>query len=442
MMKRIAEASARFKARIAGVFYLLNILTGGAALFVRGRLGFVAIVIATACYIAVTLLFYDIFKPVNRSLSLLAAFFGLAGCAIGALSPLHLSPFHINSLVFFGLYCLLIGYLIFRSTFLPRTLGALMAFGGLGWLTFLSPPLANYLSPYNLAPGLLGEGALTLWLLVVGVNEQRWKEQASAAGERRFVACHTPLIQSLAKEVKSMSTPVSTNRLEPAQHTAAKVAGFLYLFTMVTANFAEFYARGRLIVAGDAVQTAKNIGASERLFRLGTVSNLITFAAVVPLVVALYVVLKPINRNVALLAAFWRLAECSIFALITLNDFVALRLLSGADYLRAFDTKQLQALAYTFVRVHDAGYLLGLVFFGLGSTVFAYLWFKSRYIPRALAAWGILSSLVVAIVTLAIIVFPSLAAVVIPVYFAPIFIFEVTLGFWLLIKGIQAPSVK
>jgi len=235
-----------------------------------------------------------------------------------------------------------------------------------------------------------------------------------------------------------MSTkPEMTLRtIESAQHTAAKVAGFLYLFTMVTANFAEFYARGRLIVDGDAVRTAKNMAASERLFRFGTVSNLITFASVVILLLALYVVLKPINRNVALLAAFWRLAECSIFALITLSDFVALRLLSGADYLRAFDTQQLQALAYTFVRAHDAGYLIGLVFFGLGSTVFAYLWFKSRYIPRALAAWGIFSSLVVAIVTLAIMVFPSLAAVVIPIYFVPIFIFEVTLGIWLLVKGI------
>jgi hypothetical protein len=184
MMERIAEASPRFKARMAGVFYLLNILTGGAALFLRGRLGFVAILIATACYIAVTLLFYDIFKPVNSSLSLLAAFFSLVGCAIGALSPFHLAPSHINSLVFFGFYCLLIGYLIFRSTFLPRILGVLMAIGGLGWLTFLSSPLANYLSPYNLAPGILGEGSLTLWLLVMAVNAQRWKEQASAAAVR------------------------------------------------------------------------------------------------------------------------------------------------------------------------------------------------------------------------------------------------------------------
>ncbi len=160
------------------------------------------------------------------------------------------------------------------------------------------------------------------------------------------------------------------------------------------------------------------------------------------MVLALYVVLKPINRNVALLAAFWRLAECSILAVITLNDFAALAFLSGADYLRAFDTPQLQALARVFISVQTAGYLIGLVFFGLGSTVFSYLWFKSRYIPRVLAAWGIFSSLVVAIVTLAIMVFPSVAAVVVPVYFAPSFIFEVTLGLWLLVKGIQAPSAE
>jgi hypothetical protein len=182
-MERISEASPGFKAKVAGVFYLLNILTGALALFVRGRLGFAAILIATSCYIVVTLLFYDIFKPVNRSLSLLAAFFGLAGCTIGALDLFHLTlP---SPLIFFGFYCLLIGYLIFRSTFLPRILGVLMAVGGMGWLTFLSPPLANNLAPYNLAPGILGEGALTVWLLVVGVNVQRWKEQASAAGERR-----------------------------------------------------------------------------------------------------------------------------------------------------------------------------------------------------------------------------------------------------------------
>jgi Domain of unknown function (DUF4386) len=182
---RIAEASPSFRARIAGAFYLLTFLTGGAALFVRGRWGSAAGLVAGAAYVAVTLLFYGLFKPVNRSLSLLAASLSLVGCALGALSPFHLDPFHINSLVFFGFYCLLIGYLIFRSTFLPRALGVLMAFGGLGWLTFLSPPLAKSLSPYILLPGILGEGALTVWLLVMGVNVQRWTERAREAGQWR-----------------------------------------------------------------------------------------------------------------------------------------------------------------------------------------------------------------------------------------------------------------
>ena len=189
MTERMTEASPRSKARIAGVFYLLTILTGAFAAFISGKLvvyGDAVSLAATACYVVVTLLFYRLFKPVDSSLSLIAAVFSLVGCVLGALSVFHLVPPYIgsvNPLVCFGVYCLLIGYLILQSTFLPRILGVLMAFGGLGWLTFLSTDLANYLSPYNLAPGILGEGALTVWLLVKGVNAQRWKEQAAAAGE-------------------------------------------------------------------------------------------------------------------------------------------------------------------------------------------------------------------------------------------------------------------
>ncbi len=179
MTDRITEASPRLIARIAGVFYLLTFLTGGVALFVRSRLGFTAGLSAGACYIAVTLLFYYLFKPVNRNLSLLAAFLSLVGCAIGPLSLFVHAASPINSLVLFGFYCLLIGYLIFRSTFLPRILGVLMAIAGLGWLTFLSLALANHLSPYIFAPGIVGEGSLMLWLLVIGINEQQWKEQAA-----------------------------------------------------------------------------------------------------------------------------------------------------------------------------------------------------------------------------------------------------------------------
>jgi hypothetical protein len=239
MMERMPEASPRPRARITGVVYLIYFLTAVLGeFFLRGmvvsgdaaitannilahqplfRLGLATGMIATAFYIAVTALFYDLFKPVNRSLSLLAAFFSLVGCAISAFGSLfQLAPFvvlggsqylsvfkmeqlralalmflELNTqaanifLVFFGVYCLLIGYLIFRSAFLPRILGVLMVFAGLGWLTFLSPPLASYLSPYILILGFVAELLLMLWLLVMGVNVQRWKEQASAAGEWR-----------------------------------------------------------------------------------------------------------------------------------------------------------------------------------------------------------------------------------------------------------------
>jgi len=181
MLKRIAGTSPRFTARMAGAFYLLTMLTAAFnEFFVRDRLGFLvnlgAGIVEVSGMVAVTLLLYAIFKPVNRGLSLLAASINLVALTFEALQRVNIG------LGFGGFYCLLIGYLIFRSTFLPRILGALMAFAGLGWLTFLSPPLANHLSPSNLASGILGEGLVMLWLLVMGVNVQRWKEQDSAAG--------------------------------------------------------------------------------------------------------------------------------------------------------------------------------------------------------------------------------------------------------------------
>jgi len=177
-----AYASAMLRsprARLAGVFYLITFVTGAYTLTARGTAGMVAGLVAGACYVVVTVLFYFLFRPVSRSLSLLAALISLAGCAIGPLGQMHFVP-RINTLVFFGFYCLLIAYLISRSTFLPRMLSVVMAIAGLGWLTFLSPALAKQLSPYNMIPGLVGEGVLTLWLLVKGVDVQRWKEQAGA----------------------------------------------------------------------------------------------------------------------------------------------------------------------------------------------------------------------------------------------------------------------
>jgi hypothetical protein len=179
LMERIAKTSPRFKARIAGVLFLLGLVSAVFGEFIVRKLEIAGDLIAVSSMIAVTLLLYDIFKPLNKGLSLLAASCNLVGLACGAL---RWNPWGVDIPVALnGFYCFLIGYLIFRSTFLPRILGALVGIAGLGWLTFVSPPLAKYLSPYNLACGLLGEGSVFLWLLVMGVNVQRWKERASAA---------------------------------------------------------------------------------------------------------------------------------------------------------------------------------------------------------------------------------------------------------------------
>lgn len=235
-MERIAEASPRFKARIAGVCQLMEAVTAACGqviipgkLVVAGNaaataanimgherlfwLGFVLSLIGVAFHIAWALLMYELLKPVNRSLSRLAAFVILVGCAIQALTILlYLAPLIILQggsslsaftpeqlqalalvflrlndyafqiyLVFFGAWCLLIGYLIFRSTFLPRILGVLLAISGLGWVTYLYPPLAHRVYPFIAAASAIGEIPLELWLIVMGVNTQRWKEQASAA---------------------------------------------------------------------------------------------------------------------------------------------------------------------------------------------------------------------------------------------------------------------
>ncbi len=181
MTERTAEQLPRTTARIAGVFYLLTILTGASGFLAAGPLRSAILLGSTACYIVVTVLFYQLFRAVSRSISALAAVFSLLGCALSVLGFFHVDAFHTNPLVLFGCYCLVIGYLILRSTFLPRVLGALMALGGLGWLTFVSLALSTYLSPYNMLPGILGETALTVWLISAGVNVQRWKEQAGAA---------------------------------------------------------------------------------------------------------------------------------------------------------------------------------------------------------------------------------------------------------------------
>jgi hypothetical protein len=245
-----------------------------------------------------------------------------------------------------------------------------------------------------------------------------------------------------------MSTNISTDHLaspttatiEPGQQTTARLVGFLYLFAMALSIFGEAFVRGRMIVPRDAVQTATNIAASETLFRLSIVTDLLLYVCDIVLFWGLYVILKRINQNAVMLATFMRIVETAILAVTTLTAFIALRLLGGGSYLDVIETAQLQALARAFLSVYGIGLSIGFVFLGLGSAVFSYVWLKSRYIPRALAWLGIFGSLILSIFSLATMVYPRVWEVMGMVYMMPMGLYEVGLGFWLLIKGIQAPA--
>jgi Domain of unknown function (DUF4386) len=219
----------------------------------------------------------------------------------------------------------------------------------------------------------------------------------------------------------------------------ARVAGLLYLLTNATAIFA-FAVSGGFMVRNDPVQTAANIAASASWFRLAVASELVTIAGVIPLAVGLYVVLKPVSRNLALLALLWRIMENCVLAVITFSTFTALALIAGGGYISAADMPAAQAMAFSFLRVHAYGFQVGFLFLGLGSTLFSYLWLKSGYIPKAIAAWGIFASAVMAVVALGIIIWPPLYGVVTMAYMAPMGIYEIGLGLWLLIKGVRLPA--
>ena len=230
---------------------------------------------------------------------------------------------------------------------------------------------------------------------------------------------------------------MTISTIDESQRKAARVAGFAYLITFATVVYVNFGIHDRLLVKNNA-ETARNILAHETLFRLGIASDLIYSIGTVVLLSALYVILKPVNRGLALLAAFWRLVWVLMWLAMTLDLFDALRLLSGTDYLRAFEAERLQALASLYLGTRFDYYYVGLLFGALASTVCGYLWFKSRFIPRALAAFGVISSAFCVACTLVFIILPNFANVVNLWWFdSPMAIFEMATSLWLLFKGLR-----
>ncbi len=231
----------------------------------------------------------------------------------------------------------------------------------------------------------------------------------------------------------------SNKIINASQHKAVKVAGFMFLFAFIVPTLNWAFVLSKLIVAENVMATAKNIMANELLFRIGITIELIMSVGLVVLATALYIILKPVNKSLALLALSLKLVEAAIVVAIVLVSFIALQILTGQAYLTAFTPEQLQAPVGFLLNRHTAMYSIPMVFLGLDMMVFSYLFFKSEYIPRKLAGFGILSFALIFIHALMFILAPKYATMPINqvIFWAPSGLFEVTIGIWLLFKGIN-----
>ncbi len=218
----------------------------------------------------------------------------------------------------------------------------------------------------------------------------------------------------------------------------ARVSGIMYLIIIVCAGFSEGYVRSTLILPGDAAATANNIADSQWLFRLGFVSDLIAFMSDLAVAVLFYVLLKPVSKTLSLVAASFRLvAHPAIASINLLNHYAALLLLSGADYLKVFETDQLHALVLLFLNAHKYGYLIVGAFFGIHCFLLGYLIFKSDLFPSILGILLVFASLGYLTESFENFLFPSYEGLFAWIVAIPAIIAELSLCLWLLLKGVK-----
>jgi hypothetical protein len=209
---------------------------------------------------------------------------------------------------------------------------------------------------------------------------------------------------------------------------------------MAIVIFGNYVLLNPLIVRGDAAETARKIMAHQTQLRLALVCFLTYSVITVVFSAASFVILKPVNWGVALAGALFRLVFAMMWLLTSLNFLGALRLLGNAGYLQVFETDRLQALARVSLAAPFDDYYVGLPFFGLSATIFAYLFLRSGYIPTALAGFGLISSAWCVVCAFTFLLFPGFGTAVNPYWFdTAMGIYELVLGLWLIIKGINLP---
>ena len=214
----------------------------------------------------------------------------------------------------------------------------------------------------------------------------------------------------------------------------SRIGGVLYLYIIVAALFAEMYVRDRLIVRGDAAATASNILGSETLFRVSVAGELVTCLCDAALAAILYLLFKPVSRSVSLLAAANRLTFAGVYTVSKFALVASLILLDDADYLRAFDPGELQALAYASIRLHAFGYGISLAFFGVHCVLLGWLVYRSGYAPRAIGVLLVMGGVGYLVHSLAQTISPTLASSLFPWIILPAFPAELGLALWLLVR--------
>ena len=229
-----------------------------------------------------------------------------------------------------------------------------------------------------------------------------------------------------------------TTNIDNSQRTAAKVAGIAGLFAFALVVFGNYVLLEPLIVPGNAADTARNILAHQTQFRLALICFLTYGIGSIVLLTALYVVLAPVNRGLALAGALFRLVFAMLWLIAPLNSLAALRFLGDASYLKVFEPDRLQALARVLIAGSFDDYYVGLPFFGLAATVCACLWLQSNYIPRGLSIVGVIASAWCVLCAVVYLIFPDFNKIVNDYIFdSPMALFELVVSFWLLFKGLR-----
>lgn len=222
------------------------------------------------------------------------------------------------------------------------------------------------------------------------------------------------------------------------QRIYARVAGFLFLWLIIT-GLAGMLTISRIVGSGTFAETAKRVVAAERLYRVALSSELIETLSALLLAFALYATLRPVDKLLAQIAMYWRLAESFIGCVGVIFGFARLRLYTSTQPFEALGTDQAEALVSLTRHAGVAAYNIGAISFSIGSIVFFYLFFKSRYIPRILSAFGVFASVIVTIICFGSLIVPEHAGTL-QYGWAPMAIAEVTTGIWLMLFAVKTQA--